>query len=139
VSALYGLLTYIPGVLSLLTALQKSWFDAKVAIYQARTGAAKDVAIAAITAEVTNNQTKVNWIVALASNPVMMFIVFGFAMPFIIYEWQAIVYDKVWMHGATKTDYIDGPLAEWAHIILTGIFVTSTGIGVAHAFISKKD
>ena len=138
-SLIFGLLSYIPGFLSLATAITNKAFDSKVAMYQARTGAARDVAVATIQAEVANNQTKVNWIVALASNPVMLFIVVGFAMPFIIYEWQAIVWDKVIMKGTTSTDFIEGPLADWAKIILTGIFVTSTGMGVAHAFLNRKD
>jgi len=129
----------IPGIASIVSAITTAWFNSKVQIYQAKTGCMRDVAVAAIQAEVQNNQAKVSWITALASNPVMMFIVVGFAMPFIIYEWQAIVYDKVWMHGTTSTDPITGPLADWASIILSGIFITSTGIGVAHAVINRKD
>jgi hypothetical protein len=81
----------------------------------------------------------VNWLTAIASNPVLLFIVLGFAMPYIIYEWQCIVYDTVWMHGETHTNPITGNLADWGNIILSGIFITSTGVGIAHTIINKKD
>jgi len=127
----------IPGLASVVQGISAAWFNSKVQIYQAKTGLARDAVVAILQAEVANNQTKVSWITAIASNPVMLFIVWGFAMPFIIYEWQAIAYDKVWMHGATTTDPITGPLADWAQTILGGIFVTSTGIGVAHAIVNR--
>lgn len=139
-SLILGLLSYIPGFLNLATSITTTVFNAKVQMYQARTGATRDVAVAAITAEVTNNQTKVSWIMALASNPVMLFIVFGFAMPWIIYEWKVVVYDNVWAHwGAYFTPPIAGNVGDWAGLILSGIFVTSGGIGLAHAIVNRKD
>ncbi len=137
ISLIGTFLALIPGISSVIQAITSAWFNAKVQLYQAKTGVIRDVAVAAIQAEVVNNQTKVSWIMALASNPVMLFIVFGFAFPYIAYEWKAILWDKVIMLGTTSTDAITGPLADWAQIILGGIFVTSTGIGVAHAIINK--
>jgi hypothetical protein len=136
-SFLTTFLGLIPGINSVVSAVLNAYFNSKVQIYMAKTGLEEAVAVEAIKAEVVNNQTKVSWIQALASNPVMLFIVVGFAMPFIIYEWKAVAYDMVWMHGTTSTDPIRGPLADWATIILSGIFVTSTGIGVAHTIINK--
>lgn len=137
IAAILAFINMIPGISTAVTAITNAYFNSKVQMYAARWGVTRDVAVAAIQAEVTNNQTKVNWILALAQNPVMMFVVVGFAMPYIIYEWQAIVYDKVWMHGTTTTDPITGPLADWANVILTGIFVTSAGVGVAHTIVNR--
>ncbi len=128
----------IPGISSLVSSFTSAWFNSKVEMYVAKTGLERAVAVSAIQAEVGNNHAKIGWIEALAKNPVMLFIVVGFAMPFIIYEWKAIAYDKVWMDGLTKTDPITGPLADWATIILSGIFVTSTGIGIAHTIINRN-
>jgi len=131
------LLGMIPGISQVVQAITTAWFNTKVQMYQARAGVTKETAIAAIQAEVQNNQTKVSWITALAGNPIMMMIVVGFSMPYIIYEWQCIVIDTVWNHGTTYTNPIQGNLADWSNIILSGIFVTSTGVGIAHAVINR--
>lgn len=139
-SILFGLLSYIPGFLNLATAITNKAFDSRVAMYQAKTGATRDVAIAAITATVTNNQTKVSWIAALAQNPMMMMIVVGFALPWIIYEWKVVVYDNVWQYwGKFYTPPIGGEVGKWAGVILGGIFITGGGLGIAHAMIKRKD
>lgn len=138
-TAILGLLTYIPGLLNLIATLQKNWNDARVTMYQTRWGVTRDVAVAAITAEVTNNQTKVNWILALAQNPIMMMVVVGFAMPWIILEWKVVVYDNVWAHwGEYYTPEIKSNVGQWAGIILTGIFVTGTSVGIAHSVINRN-
>lgn len=136
---LLGLLSYIPGLMSLVSSITTAAFNAKVQMYQARTGASRDVAIQVLQAQVADNQTKVGWLKVIASSPVLLVIVFGFAAPFIIFEWKCVVYDIVWMHGTTMTDPIRGQIADWATTIIGGIFVTSTGIGVAHAIISKNE
>jgi hypothetical protein len=128
----------IPGISSAVQAIANGWFNAKVQMYAARVGGDVDVAKTMLMAEVQTNQTKVSWLMAIASNPVLLFIVLGFSLPLIIFEWKCIVYDIVWMHGTTSTDPIRGQLADWATVILSGIFVTSTGIGVAHTWINRK-
>lgn len=138
IGAVLAFINMIPGINTMITGITTAFFNSKVQMYQARWGVARDVAVAAIQAEAQSNEAKVNWILALAKNPVMQFIVFGFAMPYIIYEWKAIVYDKVWMAGHASTDPITGPLLDWSNIILTGIFVTSMGIGVSHAIVNKQ-
>jgi hypothetical protein len=138
ITAILAFLQAVPALMNGFTAFTSKYFDVKLKTYTARVGGDVTVAKAMLLAEVQNNQTKIGWLQAIASNPVLLFIVLGFAMPFIIYEWQAIVWDKVVMHGTTRTDPITGPLADWANIILSGIFVTSTGIGAAHAWINRK-
>ncbi len=133
------LLNLIPGVANVVQTITTAWFNSKVQMYQAKTGTTRDIAIAAITAEVQNNQTKVSWITALAGNPVMMMVVVGFALPWIIYEWQAIVVDTVWNRGTTFTPEIKGLFASFGNVILTGIFVTSTGVGIFHSWMAHKD
>jgi len=132
------LLGLIPGISSLVSGVTSAWFNSKVRIYQSKMQCTRDVAVAAIQESVKNNETKVNWILALAQNPVMMFIVLGFAMPWIILEWKVIVYDNVWAHwGVFMTDPVRGEIGEWGGLIIGGIFVTSTGVGITHAIINR--
>lgn len=134
-------LNLIPGVSNLIQFVAGKWMDSKVSMYQARMGVTKEVAIAAIQAEVENNRTKVGWLQAVASSPFLMFIVAGFAGPWIIYGWKVIVWDNIvhkffWgVYGFTPP--ITGLVADWAGIILGGIFVTSTGVGITHAVLNR--
>ncbi len=140
---LLTLLGLIPGVSSLISTITGKWFDSKVAMYQARMGVTKEVAVAAITAEVGNNQAKVGWLNAVAGSKFLMVIVGGFAGPWIIYGWKVIVWDNIvhkffWdVYGFTPP--ITGLVGDWAGIILGGIFVTSTGMGLAHAVIKRSE
>lgn len=138
ITAILAFFQAVPSIMNGFNAFTAKYFDVKLQMYTARVGGDVAVAKAMLLAEVQNNQTKVNWLLAIASNPVLLFIVLGFAMPFIIFEWKCVVYDNVWMHGATSTDPIRGQIADWADTIIKGIFVTSTGIGVAHTWINRK-
>lgn len=135
-----GLLAYIPGLMSLVTTVTNKWFDTKVQMYQTRWNTTRDVAVEAIRADAAIQSAKVNWIVALAQNPVMMMIVVGYSLPWIILEWKVIVYDNVWAHwGTYMTDPVRGNLGDWGGMIISGIFITSGGLGIAHAWFNKKD
>jgi hypothetical protein len=117
--------------------------DSKVAMYQTRMGVTREVAVQAIQAEVTNNQTKVNWLNAIAHSRFLQFIVGGFAGPWIIYGWKVIVWDNIvhkfiWgVYGFTPP--ITGLVGSWAAIILGGIFVTTTGMGLTSTIMSRLE
>lgn len=138
---MWALLNLIPGISSLVQTITTAWFNSKVQMYQSKTGRDRDVAIQAIQAEVENNHSKVGWITALAGNPVMMFVVVGFSLPWIVYEWKVVIWDNIiclWLYGVTGfTPTIKGLVADWAGVILGGIFITSTGVGIAHMVINK--
>jgi hypothetical protein len=135
-AAAMTLLNMIPGISSLVQFIAGKWMDSKVAMYQARTGAVKEVAIAAIQAEASSNNAKVGWLNAVATSPFLMFIVGGFAFPFIFYLNKVIVWDICLGLGFTpKLEYV--LLSNWGEIILTGIFVTSTGVGITQAVINR--
>lgn len=135
------LLGLIPGISNLVASITGKWLDTKVAMYQARMGVTRDVAISAIRAEVENNQTKVGWLKAVASSRFLQFIVGGFALPWIVYGnkvilWDNIIHKFIWgTYGFTPM--ITGLVGNWADIILSGIFVTSTGLGIAHAVLNR--
>lgn len=140
IAAFFAVLHLIPGFTSLAQFVVGKVYDSKVAMYQARWGVTRDVAVAAIQAQAPLAQAQVSWIEALAKNPIMMGLVVGFALPWIILEWKALVYDNVWQFwGTYHTDPVKGALADWGDTILKGIFITGGGLGIAHAVINKKD
>lgn len=135
------LLGMIPGISSLIQFVAGKWMDSKVDMYRVRMGVTKDVAVAAIQAEVENNRTKVGWLNAVANSRFLQFIVGGFAFPWIVYGnkvivWDNIIHKFIWgTYGFTPL--ITGMVGTWAEIILTGIFVTSTGIGITTAVLNR--
>ncbi len=135
------LLGMIPGIGSIVQTITTKWFDTKVQLYQARTGATKEVAVAAITAAVSDNQTKVAWLNAVAGSRFLQFIVGGFALPLIVYMNKAYVWDNVihpiFWDGYGFTPPLKGLVADWGGVIIAGIFVTSTGAKIADSVISK--
>lgn len=138
---LLNLIGMIPGVGAIIQTITTKWFDTKVQLYQARTGATKEIAVAAITASVTDNQTKVAWLNAVAGSTFLKFIVGGFAFPLIVYMnkayvWDNIVHPMIW-DGYGFTPPLTGLVAEWGGIIISGIFVTATGAKIADAVIAK--
>jgi len=138
VTFVLGLLSYIPGVMKLATTIATKWMDTRAQMYAARWGVTRDVAIAAIQAEATNNQAKVSWLQVVASSPVLAFVVVGFAFPFIFYLNKTIVWDTCLGLGTTPPLRYD-LLTEWGTTIIGGIFITSGGVGIAHAIVNRKD
>ncbi len=52
--------------------------------------------------------------------------------------WDNIVHKFFWgVYGYTPP--IGGDVGTWANIILGGIFVTSTGMGITSAILNRKD
>ncbi len=142
-SLIMTILGMIPGLSSLIQFVVGKYMDSKVAIYQTRMGVTKEVAVEAIRAEITNNQTKVNWLNAVAHSRFLQFIVGGFAFPWIIYGAKVIVWDNIvhkFFYGVYGfTPPIGGNVGSWAGVILGGIFVTSTGMGIASTVLNRKD
>lgn len=135
------LLNMIPGISSLIQFVAGKWMDSKVSMYQARMGVTKEVAVTAINAEVENNKTKVGWLQAVAGSKFLMCIVGGFASPLIFYMMKSVVWDNIihkffWgTYGFTPP--LTGFTAEWAGVIIGGIFVTSTGMGITQAVLNR--
>jgi len=131
----------IPGISSLIQFVAGKWMDSKVTMYQTRMGVTRDVAIAAIQAEVENNRTKVGWLQAVAGSRFLQCIVGGFAAPLIFFMNKSIVWDNIihkffWgTYGYTPP--LTGFTAEWAGVIIGGIFVTSTGMGITAAVLNR--
>jgi hypothetical protein len=111
---LFGkLFTLIPG----LTSLGQSWindhYNAQTQQLTAKYGLEEGIA-RQIIVEQEAVQTK--WWFVAAIPPL-------FALPFVIYVWRAIAYDKVWMNGTTSTDPINGSLGTVFIMIVSFYFI----------------
>ena len=138
ISFIMSLFSLIPGFTALAQFVVGKVYDSKVAMYTARWGVTRDVAVAAIQAEATTNQAKVGWIQAVAASPVMSFVVVGFAFPFIFYLNKVIVWDLCLGLGSTPVLKY-ALLTDWGGVIIGGIFLTTGGVGIAHAIINRRD
>lgn len=137
IGLLFGFLHLIPGFTSLAQAIVGKVYDSKVAMYQARWGTTRDVAVAAIQAAATDNQSKVRWAQAIAQSPVLSFVVVGLAFPFIFYLNKTIVWDTCLGLGSTPPLKY-ALLTQWGGTIIGGLFVATGGVGVVHAIINRK-
>ena len=130
-------LNLIPGLSTLAQGWVTAAYNAKVAITTAKIGGDVSVATSLVNAQAVAEHERVAGLSVLAGSKVMLFIVV--ALPYMIYEWQCIVYDKVWMHGLTKTDPLGGDLSAWATTILSCLFGSSTLLTVGHMYFNRKD
>lgn len=107
-----NLLGLIPGLENLANTFIAKHYDAQVQTYMARTGANKEMAIAAIQAAASVQNRW--WFVAVLI-PI-------FALPFAAYIWKALVWDM--MLGLGTTPSINDPTLHWVFItVVTSIFV----------------
>lgn len=137
ITAILAFLQAAPAIIGGVNAFAAKYFDAKVKLTAARIGGDVDVVRAAMTASSIEQQTRVEGLKVLASSKPLLFLVVGFALPFMIYEWQCIVYDIVWMKGTTATDPIRGNLADWGNTIIVSLFGSGTAVTIAHAYFHR--
>jgi hypothetical protein len=102
----------VPG----LTGLGQTWinahYNAQVQQVMAKLNADRDTAVAVLQMQ-GEVQSKF-WFVA-AIPPL-------FALPFVLWVWKAVVWDKLIMDGATSTDPLNGVLSTAFIMILTFYF-----------------
>lgn len=136
ISAILAFFTALPSVVNGLTAFSDKYFDTKVKMLATRIGGDVDAAKAMLVAEVQNNQAKVGWLSVVAGSPILSFVVVGFAFPFIFYLNKVIVYDICLGLGSTPALKYE-LLTNWGGIIISGIFVTTTGVGAVQAWVNR--
>lgn len=138
ITALLAFFQAVPALVGGVTAFTNKYFDTKVQLTAARLGADTNVIRAAMTAAGVEQQTRVEGLKVIASSKVLLFLVVGFALPYMLYEWQCVVYDKIWMHGLTKTDPLGGDLSAWATTIITCLFGSGTAVTMTHMYFNRN-
>ena len=136
ISAVIAFFTALPSVVNGFTAFSDKYFDTKVKMLAAKIGGDVEMAKGMLVAEVQNNQTKVGWLSVVAGSPILSFVVVGFAFPFIFYLNKVVVYDICLGLGSTPAMKYE-LLTNWGGIIISGIFVTTTGVGAVQAWVNR--
>lgn len=134
-----AILGLIPGLSSLATAITTAYFNSKVQITTAKIGGDTAVARGLLVAAAQSEATSVDRLKVIGGSWILSFLLVGFALPWIIYEWRVIVYDNVWMVGATSTPAIGGEVASWAPIIISCLFGSGTVLTAGHMYFNRKD
>lgn len=142
-TAILAFFQAIPAITGGITAFTQAYYNAKVQIVQARVGGDVKVATQLVTGIVAEGQTRVEFLKVVSQSKFLMFLVGGFASPWIIYEWKVVVWDKIvckWVMGMYGfTPPVDGTVGEWAGVIIAGIFGTGGVMAVGQMFFNRKE
>lgn len=136
-AAIIAVLNMIPGLSSLITTLAAAYFNSKVQLTAARLGADTTVASALITASAKSEASSVDRLKVIAGSWMLSFLTLGFSLPYMIYEWQCVVYDKLWMHGTHATDPLSGDISSWSITIIGCLFGSGTVLTAGHMFFNR--
>ncbi len=137
IAAIIAILNCIPGLSSLITTLTAAYFNSKVQLTTARIGGDVAVASALVQAAAKVEVSGVDRLKVIGGSWVLSFLTVGFALPYMIYEWQCVVYDKVWMEGHHATDPLSGDISAWATVIIGCLFGSGTVLTAGHMYFNR--
>jgi len=137
-SILGSLISVIPGVTTLLTTVSEKAFDARVKLTQAKTGADRDVAIEIVRAATKEEELSTTRLQVAAGSKILLFLIVGFALPWIFYEWRVVFYDNVWLGGAGDTPAIRGQVGEWGGVIIASLFGSATAVTLGSMWFNRR-
>lgn len=79
-----------------------------------------------LTTQAAVEETEITSMAAVEQRwPFVAFMIPALSMPYAIFVWKAIVWDKVLMGGTTSTDPLTGSLAWGFPIVMGGLFLHS--------------
>jgi hypothetical protein len=137
--ALIGL---VPGLLTVVSAVTTAAFNAKVQLYQIKTGADQDVAVKTIQAAAQADHENTTRLGIIASNKLLTCLLIMFAIPIVIWFNKVVSWDIVLspiITGQTgMTDPIKGEALEITKIIVSFLFGTPTVLAVSKMWFSRK-
>lgn len=135
-TAILALFQAIPAITGGINNFVSKYYDAKVQITTARIGGDVSVAKQMVTGVVAEGQTRVEFLKTVGQSKFLMFLIGGFATPFMIYVWKIVVFDIVL--GLGSTDAIRGNVADWGGIIIASIFGSGTVLGACQMYFNRK-
>lgn len=144
IAAVLAFFQAIPAITGGITAFTQAYYNAKVQITTARIGGDVNVAKQLVTGIVAEGQTRVAFLQAVGQSKFLMFLVGGFAIPWMAYEWKVVLWDNVIYYvydtgiwGSTPP--IKGTVGEWAGLIIGCLFGTGTVMGAGHMFFNRRE
>ena len=143
ISAILAFFTALPSLVHGFEAFTKAHYDAKVKIKTAQIGGDVEVAKQLISGVVAEGTTRVEFLRVVSQSKFLMFLVGGFALPWMFYQAKVVAWDKIicfWFYGAYGfTPPITGNVAEYAGWIIGGIFGTGGAMAVGQMFFNRKN
>lgn len=130
ITAIIAFFTALPAVTGGITSFLTAYNDAKVRMFIARTGATRDVAVAAVNGAVTERVSVNN---VIAGSRALQFLVIAFAVPIVAYEWKVVIWDT--MLGLGSTPAVRGDVAEWMKTVVGWLFGSTTALVAGSAAI----
>jgi hypothetical protein len=141
-TAILAFVQAIPAITGGINNFVSKYYDAKVQITMARIGGDVNVAKQLVTGVVAEGQTRVEYLKVVSQSKFLMGLVGGFAIPWIAYEWKVVIWDNMLclaIYGVTGyTPPIKGLVAEWAGVIIAGIFGTGSVMAVGQMFFNRR-
>ncbi len=138
-TAILAFFQAVPAIAGGINNFTNKYYDAKVQITTARIGGDRDVAKQMVSGIVTEGQTRVEFLRTVSQSKALMFLIVGFALPFMGYVWKIVVYDIIWMAGTVATDPIKGNVADWGGVIIASIFGSGTVLGVGQMYFNRRE
>jgi len=142
-TAILAFFQAIPAITGGINNFVSKYYDAKVQITTARVGGDVKVATQLVTGVVAEGQTRVEFLRVVSQSKFLMWMVGLWSAPWIVYEWKVVLWDKIackWVMGVYGfTPPVDGLVAEWAGVILAGIFGTGGVMAVGQMFFNRRE
>lgn len=141
-TAILAFFQAVPAITGGITAFTQAYYNAKVQITTARIGGDVKVATQLVTGIVGEGQVRVEFLKAVSQSKFLMFLVGGFAFPWMLYQAKVVMWDKIicmWIMGAYGfTPSVEGTVGSWAGVIIAGIFGTGSVMAVGQMFFNRK-
>lgn len=136
-TAILAFFQAIPAITGGINNFTNKYYDAKVQITTARIGGDVNVAKQMVSGVVSEGQTRVEYLKAVGNSKFLMFLIGGFALPWMIHEWKVVIYDN--MLGLGSTLPIKGSVGEWGGIIIAALFGSATVASVGQMYFNRRE
>lgn len=143
ITAILAFFQAIPAITGGITAFSNAYFNAKVQITTARIGGDVSVAKQLVSGVVAEGSVRVDFLKTVSQSKFLMFLIGGFALPWMAYEWKVVVFDNLfspyWYGKTGFTPSIVGNVGEWGGVIIASLFGSGTVLGVGQMYFNRRE